>query len=126
MGRRELAGHRGYGDAGHETDTECAGSVLRVADAVLGGGGGGQQRLRFFAQLAAGRGEGDVPAGAGEQADAQFTFELADLAAQDGLGYVQPLCGRAEVQLIGDFREIPQLAQVKGHQASGLSLPSML
>jgi len=47
-----------------------------------------------------------------QQLNSELLLESADLARQHRLGYVQSLCGPAEVQLFGNGDEVPQLAQV--------------
>ena len=53
------------------------------------------------------------PAGTpGQQVDPEFTLQLSDLLGQRWLGDVQPFRGPAEVQLLGDRLEIPQVSQL--------------
>jgi hypothetical protein len=59
---------------------------------------------------AAGRGEVDTPGGAMKQVHAELGLELADLLGQRRLGHVQPLRGAAEVTLLGDSDEVPEVS----------------
>ena len=56
-----------------------------------------------------------------EQLGAECPFELADGAAERGLGDVQPRGGPPEVQLIGHGEEVADEAQL-GSNSHGLSI----
>src|SRR2546427_338256 len=53
-----------------------------------------------------------------EQARADEVFQLADLLAERRLRHAQPLGRLAEVQRIGDGKEVTQMAEFDGHGAS--------
>lgn len=57
-------------------------------------------------------GERDLPVGAVEQGQAQFTLEPGDLLTDRGLDDVQPLRGLAEMAQLGNGDEVPQLPNV--------------
>jgi hypothetical protein len=71
-----------------------------------------QQPARALEQRLAGDGELDAARGAAQQLAPHELLERADLAAEGGLGDVQPLCGASEVQLLRDGDEGPQVAQL--------------
>ncbi len=71
-----------------------------------------EQLARPIQQRFAGKGELDSVGGAPQQLAANQLLERADLAAERGLGHVQPLCGPAEVELLRDRDERPQVAQL--------------
>ena len=119
---RRLGGERleGARDAGGE-------HVRHVADAELRAGRGVgftrgalcdlglvQDPAGLDEEGGAGHGEGDAAVGAVEQADAQLRLELADLLADGGLRHVEALGGAAEVQLLRDRDEVPQVSQLHG------------
>lgn len=68
--------------------------------------------LEVFAQPPAHGCEGNAPADAVEQRDAEAAFLPADGLADAGLGHAQPLGGAAEVQLLGRRQEDLCLAQL--------------
>jgi hypothetical protein len=47
-----------------------------------------------------------------KQVHAELGLELADLLGQRRLGHVQPLRGAAEVTLLGDSDEVPEVSQI--------------
>ena len=66
---------------------------------------------RLLEQSPSGNGERDASLGAVEQPDPELEFELADLLADRGLRDMQALCRTAEVQLLRDGDEIPQVPE---------------
>ena len=87
---------------------------VRVARRALRDLGLVQDPTGLDEQRGAGRGEGDAAVGAVEQPHAQLCLELADLLADGGLRHVQALGGAAEVQLLRDRDEVPQVSQLHG------------
>jgi hypothetical protein len=73
---------------------------------------GAEDQPRALQVRGSGVGELDPAGGAAQQLDAEVSLEAADLLRQRGLGHVQPGGGVAEVQLLGDGHEVPQLAQI--------------
>src|SRR6185312_2860820 len=61
-----------------------------------------------------GIGQGDLARGPVQQVDAELLLELANLLADRGLGDVEALGGTAEMQLLGDGDEIPQVPKLHG------------
>ncbi|GAA3778497.1 hypothetical protein GCM10022206_16830 [Streptomyces chiangmaiensis] len=47
-----------------------------------------------------------------KQVHAELGLELADLLGQRRLGHVQPLRGAAEVTLLGDSDEVPEVPEI--------------
>ncbi len=72
---------------------------------------GVQDALRLAEQEFPGRGERDLPGGAGEQRRAEFGLELPDRLRQGGLGHAQAFGGPAEVSGVRDGREVPQVTK---------------
>jgi hypothetical protein len=58
------------------------------------------------------RGQLDPSGAPGEQSDLEFALQLPDLLGQWWLRDVQPHCGPAEVQFLGDGAEVSQVAQL--------------
>jgi hypothetical protein len=75
--------------------------------------GGRQQRGSALEQQRTRLGELDVVRGALEQFDTQLGLEQPDLAAQRGLGDVQPLGGAREVAVLRDRDEVAETPQVR-------------
>ena len=73
--------------------------------------GAGQQVARVLEQRRARRRERDAAAVALEQAHAELCLERPDLLADARLRQMQALGGAAEVQLLGDRDERPELAE---------------
>ena len=73
-----------------------------------------QDPARLDEQGRAGLGEGDAAVGAVEQPHAELGLELADLLADRRLRHVQALRGAAEMQLLRDRDEVPQVSQLHG------------
>jgi len=65
-----------------------------------------------FEQRGTGRRQLHPAGGAAEQRCAEVLLERADRAAEVGLGQVEPFSRAAEVQLLGDGGERPQLMQL--------------
>ncbi len=65
---------------------------------------------RQVQQGLAGRREGDLAGGAHQQRDAELPLQLLDRPGERGLGHAEALGGAAEVQLLGDGDEVPELA----------------
>lgn len=109
-------GNRGGDEVGGEApivaDDELAAGA---AGGVLDGGDGeidlGEDLAGVDVEGAAGVGELDADAVAIEEPGAELLLEGADLAAERGLGDVQPLGGAAEVQLLRHRLKIAQVAQ---------------
>jgi hypothetical protein len=57
-------------------------------------------------------GERDPAGGPFQQPHPELALEPGDLLADRGLHHRQPLGGPAEVQLLGDGDEVPQLAEL--------------
>ena len=76
-----------------------------------GGVGGGEQAARLLQEDGARRRQLDVPVVPLQERHPHGAFELLDLAAQRGLGHVQPLRGAAEVELLGDGLEAADLIE---------------
>ena len=55
---------------------------------------------------------------------AQFRLQLPDLLGQRRLGHVEPLRGTAEVTLLGDGEEVPQVSQFHGPPRPSDASPS--
>jgi hypothetical protein len=87
---------------------QVGGGASRLAAGVQDPAGVGQERLPVG-------GEGDLPAGAVEQLDPQLAFQPGDLLADRGLNDVQRFGGPAEMTVLGDGHEVPQLPQLHGH-----------
>ena len=68
----------------------------------------------LFEQRRARVGERDAALRAVEQAHAELVLELADLLAHGRLRHVQPLGSAAEVELLRDRYEVPQMAKFHG------------
>ena len=83
----------------------------RLARALARARGAGQQVARVLEQRRARRGERDAAAIALEQPHAELVLERPHLLADARLGQVQPVGGAAEVQLLGDRDERPELAE---------------
>ena len=81
---------------------QIGGGAGRLAAGVQDPAGVRQERLPI-------RGEGDLPAGAVEQLDPQFAFQPGDLLADRGLDNVQRFGGPAEMTVLRDGHEVPQL-----------------
>ena len=62
--------------------------------------------------------ERDASLGPVEQPDAELLLELADLLADRGLRHVQALRRAAEVQLLRDRDEVPQVTEFHGDPPS--------
>ena len=57
-------------------------------------------------------GEIDAAFGAVEQADAEFLFQIENLAREGGLGQMEAFSGPGEVELLGHRDEITHMAQL--------------
>ncbi len=79
--------------------------LQRQAGRLEGFPGAGEQDLP-------GRGELDAAAVPDQQGGADLAFELLDLLAERRGGDVQALGGLAEMQLLGDAHEVPQLPKL--------------
>src|SRR4051812_24003838 len=64
--------------------------------------------------------ERDLPLGAVEEPHAQFLLELANLLTDRRLRHMETLCRSAEVQLLGNRDEVPQMTQF--HSRSSLTI----
>ena len=84
--------------------------LVRVAGGELGDLGLVEHAAGLHEQGGAGHGERHAAVGPVEQADSELGLELADLLAHGRLRDVQTLGGAAEVQLLGDRDEVPQMS----------------
>jgi len=66
---------------------------------------------RLLEERAAGDGERDAALRAVEELDAQLLLELAHLLADGRLRDVKPVGCTAEVQLLGDRHEVPEMTK---------------
>lgn len=66
-----------------------------------------------------GRGQPHAAASAFEEGDADLVLQLADLAAEGGLGDTQATGGPGEVQFIGDADEVAQVPEFHGADDPG-------
>ena len=73
-----------------------------------------QDPTRLDEQCRAGVGKADAAVGTVEQPHTQLCLELADLLADGRLRHVKALGGAAEVQLLRDRDEVPQVSQLHG------------
>jgi hypothetical protein len=73
-------------------------------------------------QHLSGAGQGDAAAAAVQQADTKAPLELLDRPGQWWLGHAEALGGAAEVQLLSNGDEVPQLAGLQG--VHGHTIPS--
>src|ERR687891_2497217 len=64
---------------------------------------------RFPEEYGPGVGQGDAPLGAVQEPHSQLLLELANLLADRRLGDMQPLRGPAEMQLLRDRLEVPEV-----------------
>jgi hypothetical protein len=104
----ERAGlHRQHHAVTGRTRAVGAPGATRAAD---GGGGRVESRAAFLQKDFPGPGQRDAAAIALQQCDAKAALELLDRPGQRGLGDAEALGGPAEVQLVGDGDEVPQLA----------------
>lgn len=106
----EGADQAGYG-LGAQGVQEAEGDLPEAGVGVLlhGAGGAGDSREGFFGggeEGAAGRGEGDGAALAGEQRDAQVLFEADHRPGEGGLRHAQLLGGAGDVLVLGDRDEL--------------------
>jgi len=97
----------------HEADREALHAASRMAGPALHRRRGLQERSRIGQEAAAGIRQPRPPGGALEQEHAQLPLEQRHLATQHGLRDVQSRGSVAEVELVGDGREVLQSAQVQ-------------
>ena len=78
-------------------------------------GGLSERFLRFAQEALASIGEGDRALGlAGEELGAEHVFQGADLVAERRGRDIEALGGTAEMQLLGNGREISQVTEFHG------------
>jgi hypothetical protein len=75
---------------------------------------------RLDQETGAGRGERDVPGGAVDEQHADCPFKALHLGAERGRDDVLAGGGPAEVQLLGESDEVPQLAQFDTGATGGI------
>ena len=73
---------------------------------------------RPISQELSGRSELDPTGSAVEERDAELRFQAPDLLRQRGLRHVQPVRRPAEVELLGDGKEVAQVSQLHGERVS--------
>ena len=106
--RHQIVGrHSGERDP-HQARLGCA----RRTDRQLGPAHRRQHVPSGVDQRPAARGEAHRPGVALEQPGSQFALQLLDRAAQRWLRHVQPLCGPAEMQLLGHGEKSAELVDV--------------
>jgi hypothetical protein len=93
----------------HGSDDTRAGE----AGAVGGPLQRGERPRRLLEQHPTRGGELDVAAVSHEQVSAERAIELVDLIAQRRLGNVEPGCGAAKMELLGNGQEVARLARLE-------------
>lgn len=96
--------------AGLRGERQPAGEGRGAAGTASGRGGAVQDRAGLVEEHLTRAGERDAAAVAFEQGDAKASLELLDRPRQRRLGDAEPLGRPAEVQLLGDRDEVPELA----------------
>jgi len=97
----------------HDADPDQPGlAAPRHADPGHGAIQVGQQAASAVQQFRAGFGELDGAPGPPEQLDLKHAFHPRDGLRQAGLGDVQAGRGAPEMQLLGDYGEVPQIAEL--------------
>jgi hypothetical protein len=118
MPPRQFADNFRHDQTGHEADGEGPLARGHVADPALRRVRRREQGARVVEQGLAGERQARCPVVTFEQPYLQVAFQRANLAREHRLRDVQGFRRAAEVQLVGDRDEIPQLAQVQVHGAS--------
>jgi len=70
-----------------------------------------ERRARLGEKDLACRRERDLPLSTREELDADLALQLTDLLTERRLSGFEPLRGPAEIQLLGDGDEVPEMAQ---------------
>ena len=112
------------GGAGEAHAEDAGGAAAHLGD-VRGRGLDVREDLGgALDQQASGVGQVDAAGGAVEEARVQLRLQLPDLLGEGRLGHVESLRGAAEVALLGDGEEVPQVSQFHGPPRPSDASPS--